>query len=407
MGLLNELLLEKKIFEAKNEIDQFLEDKGVEDGSLLQRIDFDQSVYENEDLVRDFLRAHYLEHMKVDKTKSGFTALLYDEIGFIASTMKSIEVRDGLFIVVGILKPMDEENPFFFKLSDEGMKFAESLPSVIELATVIKGFHFNYGEVEITKQHLKKFKENFESKSYGIDISIDFDHETREAAGWIKEVFLSDDGNKLYGVVRWTPKGALALNDREFRYFSPEFNLNFIHPHTGVNHGPTLMGGALVNRPFLKMDAIVGLKDKHSKGAKVETIALSEHKTKVSGLEKEISELKLSENTLKNTNKELEGKNTQLSDELKTLKAKVIKQEAEAKHQKLFDEGKINASQLKALNEGKDLFEVLSLSEKLNDKPAGGEHDTKQIQLSDVEAKLCKKLGLTPEEYVEANKGDI
>lgn len=408
MSLIKELLIEKKIFEAQEEIDKLLENSGVETGSIIQSIEFDFSIYENMDQVRDFLKSHYLDYAEVSEDKGKYVASLYDKIGFIDSTIKKLKVRDGVYIVVGILKPMDAENPFFFKLEEKSFKFSENLPSVIELATVIKGFHYNYGEIEITKQHLKKFKENFEKNSYGVDLSIDFDHETREAAGWVKEVFLSDDGNSIYGVVKWTPKGALALNDREFRYFSPEFNLNFVHPHTGVNHGPTLMGGALVNRPFLKMGAIVGLKDKQNKGeTKVDTIALSEHKQKVSEFEKTISDLRLSENTLKTEKDNLVAQNTKLSDELKVLKAQVIKKEAEAKHQKLFDEGKINKAQLTALNEGKDLLEVLSLSEKMNDAPQGGDHGSKQVQLSDAEIQLCKKMGLTTEEYIEANKGEF
>ena len=405
MGLIKELLIEKKIFDADAEVDKFMEANDVELGSIVQRIEFDKSIYENEDQVGDYLSAHYITG-ELSETKKQFQVSIYDEIAFIDSTMQTLEVRDGLSIVVGILRPMTIDNPVLFDDKSKNIKFSSDLPFIIELATVVNGFHARYGDVKITKKDLKSFKDNFENKVYGIDISIDFDHETREAAGWLNEVFLSVDSDKLYGVVKWTPKGALALNDREFRYFSPEFNLNFVHPHTGVSHGPTLLGGALVNRPFLKMDAIVGLKDKQTNGeTKMDTISLSDHKTKVSEFEKTISDLKLSENTLTTKATGLEVENTKLSDELTSLKAEAVKKELVEKNEKLFSEGKINKAQLDALTDGKDMFEVLSLSEGMNTKPAGNGDKSKQIQLSEQEVALCKKMNLTEEDYIKYNGG--
>lgn len=407
MSLIKDLLIEKKLIEVSEEIDSFMESNDIGQGTLLQSIEFDKSVYENSDQVHDFLKAHYLDHMLTEEDDKKYSAMLYDEIGFIYDSMKSIQIREGVVIVVGQLRFDPTEEHMGFKLESKTMKFSESLPSIIELAKVINGFHASYGKVELTKAHLKSFKENFEKNSYGVDVSIDFDHETREAAGWLKEVYLSDDGTRLYGVVKWTPKGALSLNDREFRYFSPEFTLNFVHPHNGKSYGPTLMGGALVNRPFLKMDAIVELNDKNKKkgNSQMETISLSEHTAKVSELQKSVSELKLSENTLKTEKEKVEADIVKLSDELKTMKAEIIKKEADAQHQKLFTEGKINKAQLDALKEGKTLIDVLSLSEGMNTAPKGDKGKETPVQLSEAEMKLCKAMDLTPEEYVQFNEG--
>lgn len=408
MSLIKELLLEKKLVEVSEEIDAFMESNDIGQGTLLQSIEFDKSVYENKEQVTDFLKAHYLGHMLVDEDEKKYSAMLYDDIGFIPGSMKTIEIRQGVDIVVGQLRHVSYDEQMGFKLGGESVKFSESLPSIIEIACVVSGFHASYGKVELTKAHLKSFKENFESNAYGVDVSIDFDHETREAAGWLKEVYLSEDGTRLYGVVRWTPKGALSLNDREFRYFSPEFTLNFVHPHTGVAHGPTLMGGALVNRPFLKMDAIVGLNEKNKKGkSQMETISLSEHTAKVSELQKNVSELKLSENTLKTEKEKIEAQMVKLSDELKTMKAEIIKKEADAQHQKLFTDGKINKAQLDALKEGKSLVDVLSLSEGMNTAAKGDQGKETPVQLSEAEMKLCKAMDLTPEEYAKFNEGAL
>lgn len=403
MSLLRSLLLDKKIFDAHEEIDEFLEANDIEDGSLINEIKFDGSVFEDKDQVSDFLVAHFLDNSNIDDSGKGFSVVLFDRIGFVESTLKEVKLRDGIIIVVGIIKPMAADNPLLFS-EGKNFKLSSDHPYMIELARTVKGFHMNFGEVEITKSDLISFKNNFENNVVGVDLSIDFDHETREAAGWIREVFLSEDGEVLLGGVMWTPKGALALSDREFRYLSPEFNPNWVHPHTGVLHGPTLLGAALVNRPFLKMDAIVSLKDKNQ-GDIVETIKLSEHNTKVADLENKISTLALSEVTAKNTIGQMKIENESLSGELKTLKTEVEKKEKEDEFKILFSDGKINKAQHDALIGGKSMLEVLTLSEKMNTKPAGSSQGGNKdaVTLDDGEARTAKAFGQTPEEFRKYN----
>ena len=402
MSLLKQLLLDKKIFDAMEEIDEFVENAGIEPGSVPQRFEFSKKVFDSVEQVDDYLLAHLFTSFKITDDDKKYLVELFDEAGFVESTMKSVVIRDGITIVVGILRPMTSDNPLLFEDEKGNIKFSADLPFIIELATTVEGFHAAFGKVELTKSHLKSFKDNFEKQVFGVDVAIDFDHETREAAGWVKEVFLSDNEETLFGVVRWTPKGALALGDREFRYFSPEFSLNWIHPHTGAEHGPTLVGGALVNRPFLKMDAIVGLTEKGAK--EMDQISLSDHNAKVAGFEKQISDLKLSENTLKTTTSGLKADNVKLSDELGKLKADIEKTATEMKHKALFDSGKINAAQLTALNDGKDMIDVLALAEKMQITSTGDGGETIQVQLSDQELKLCKQLDLSHEDFIKYNK---
>lgn len=406
MSLLRDLLLDKKIFEAKEEVDQFLEDNDVEPGSLVQSIEFKHSVFNDADQVNDFLDAHFLSGHKIDEDekKKKFSVVLFDEIAFIDSTIKEIKLREGIIIIIGILKPMTSDNPLLFGDGSKNIKLSADHPYIIELARTVTGFHAAYGEVKLTKKDLLSFKDNFESGVIGVDLSIDFDHETREAAGWIKEVFLSEDGEALLGGVRWTPKGALSLSDREFRYFSPEFNLDWVHPHTGKSHGPTLLGGGLVNRPFLKMGAIVTMKNQGDKI--VDTIKLSEHNAKVSDLDSQITTLKLSEATAVNVISGLKTENVKLSDELKTLKSDVEKKKKEDEINILFSENKINKAQKEAMLSGKTMMEVLQLGAELNTDPKGkegAEGNSAVVKLNDAELKLCKGLDLTPEEFVKFN----
>lgn len=414
MSLLKELLLDKKILEANQEVEEFIESAGIEDGMLHQSLEFDKSVFTSEELVNDFLKAHWLDYgLKIEEDNKRYLVTFFDDIAFIEDTMKRVKVRDGVMIVVGFLRPMTADNPLVFKLPEDkgNVKLSADLPYIIELATVVEGFHAAYGEVKLTSEHLKSFKKNFEDKVTGIDLSLDFDHETREAAGWLTEVFLSDDEQTLLGVVKWTPKGALALSDREFRYFSPMFNLKWVHPHTGVNHGPTLLGGALVNNPFLKMDAIVGFSDKFNlkNGDKnMSTISLADHEAKVKPLEKEVTDLKLSADKAKTVLESQRKEIDELKKERDQMKEEKETAEKNAKYDKLFSDQKINKAQLDKLKDGADLMEVLSLSESMNPDPQGGNGDpknnTQTVKLSDEDQAACRLFGYTEEEYVKANK---
>ena len=406
MSLLKQLLMDKKFFEMEDEVDKLIEKNKVEPGSLGQRLEFSKDVFTDSDQVHDFLRVHIFENPSIKDVKGKYNVILIDEIGFIESTMQTIEVREGVDLVVGILKPMSADNPVLFSGNDGIIKLSSDVPYIIELANVVNGFHANFGEVSISSKDLISFKNNFDNQVVGVDLMIDFDHETREAAGWIKEVFLSDDGDTLLGLIKWTPKGVVSLTGKEFRYLSPEFTLNWVHPHTGVAHGPTLLGAGLVNRPFLKMDAIVELNKGKTKGVpQMETVTLADHNKKVITMQEQVNEITLSEATAIKSLKTIQEKNVSLSEENKTLKNAAEKKEKEDKHNLLFSEGKINKAQLDALNEGKDMLDVLALNEKLNTEPTGdGGADNQSVKLSDAEKALCKKLGLTDKEFYDANK---
>ena len=125
---------------------------------------------------------------------------------------------------------------------------------------------------------------------------------------------------------------------------------------------------------------------------------MKEHQAKVTELEKEIASLKLGEEKSKQVTTGLKDENVKLSEELKTLKEDAEKRERELKHQKMFDENKINAAQLKALNEGKDMYDVLSLSEAMNPEPKGTDKGDDTVKLSDEEKAIAEKLGHTDDD---------
>lgn len=75
---------------------------------------------------------------------------------------------------------------------------------------------------------------------------IDFNHDDREAAAWVKEIYWAGDDPQTGGVrarVEWTAAGDEAVKGKTFRRFSPTF-----HADGGrVTGAPVNMGG-LVNR---------------------------------------------------------------------------------------------------------------------------------------------------------------
>jgi phage I-like protein len=92
----------------------------------------------------------------------------------------------------------------------------------------------------------------------GGQIAIDFDHagfteaDCAPAAGWITALE-ADDTGALYGTVEWTPRGAQAVRDREYRFISPVFD--FV---AGTYPGEILRlrGAGLSNRPNLRLTAL-------------------------------------------------------------------------------------------------------------------------------------------------------
>lgn len=402
--------MDKKFYESIDEVEQLLKDNEINENAIVQALVFSNDIFPSEDDARLYAREHGFNVEEVTAGDNVRVITQLDASEFTADSFTTLKIATGLEAIVAVLKQdaIEGGNDVYFSLRNEenkSIKLTENLPHIIELARVVSGYHASYGKVELTKDMLKSFEHNFNEGVVGVDLMIDYDHEQRGAAGWVKSVFTSYDGSVLFGAVNWTPKGALALSDREFRYFSPEFTSNYVHPHTGVAHGHTLLGGGLVNRPFLKMDAIVACSEKNNLNDEViMTIELKEHNAIKLGLETELSESKALAETAKVTIAGQKEELVKLSEENETLKNEKLETEKKAKHEKLFSENKISAAQLTALNEGKDLYEVLSLGEHMNVEPkgeTGSEEIT--IELSDADAAACKALGINKEDYAKYN----
>jgi phage I-like protein len=235
-----------------------------------------------------------------------------------------------------------------FRSSPISIKLDETAGSIVpaDVQVIRTGTYYSdqYGKFEITKEILLSMKSNFDQKVRGIDLAIDYKHDSEDvAAGWIESVYLLDEGNELWAKVKWTPNGQKVLSDKEFRYISADFEFNFQHNETKQKHGPTLFGAGLTNRPFIKnMKPVVEL---------TEGIKMDPKDQKIAELEAQIAELK----------KQVEAKKDiapEPSDEMKAKMEAMEKELTEYKEKdKKNEEAKVLAEKTssfnKLLSEGK------------------------------------------------------
>jgi len=300
----------------------------------------------------------------------------------------------------------------------ESIKFTEQNYKIIEILHVTDGVHPAFGRVTVTSGNLENMVQNFHDNVRGVDLAIDFDHDAGEAAGWIEDIWLSEDKNSLWAAIKFTPAGARKLDEKLYRYFSPEFTLNYVD-NQGQQFGATLVGGGLTNRPYLKdLPALVTMNEKQIKSKGKTDMSLEIENKK---LKEEVAKLK-SDATSSKINTQLseeKDKNISMSDELKVEKAKSAKLANTidiAEKTRKFDE---YSKQGKVLPAHKDVFMKLPLKDaiafaeanevQINLSAQGSgenEGDKDNVKFTAEDKECCKKLGLSKEDYIKYNGDD-
>jgi len=407
MAFLIEQIKEQKILEMEVNLDDFLKENAISETAMIQTMLFDKEVFKEETEVRDYVKSHYLTwEPQVEEREDDFIVVLFSKEQIDVSSEIIVELRRGVTAFSYDLKPVVNTQEIAF--NSKGAKsfvskidtidFSNGLPHIIEIAKVANGYHPRYGNIEVTTDHLKSFVKNFDAKVTDVDLAVNEDHEKKEAFGWYKDVWLSQDGTTLYGSIQWNTKGTSALSEKDYRYFSPEFHFNYIHELTGEEHGPTLLGGALTNYPFLKMNAIIELNNKNTLTkeevvTKETQIDLSVHNQTVVELNGKVSSLEVDLNAKI-------SENETLNTELNTLKETIALNAKKQAHEKLFLEGHITEAQKKTLDDGGTMLEVLALNAKMNTKPAGTIVETTEVvELNATEKSLAEKMGLSEDEF--------
>lgn len=287
----------------------------------------------------------------------------------------------------------------------------------IQLARAGQFYHMYYGAFELNTALFMAFIENFKANTYGIDLMIDYEHYCGEAAAWIKELYLSEDGQELWAVVDWTPPGKQCIDDKEYRYLSIDFTSNHVDNEDGMEHGPVLYGAALTNRPFIKGMSPTTELNEITGGKKM---TLEELKKQVAQLNEQLENAKkLSDAEAKRLNDLIASHLAEikkLQDENGKLKSDAEKAQKEAQFAALLSEKKAVPAQKDAFMKG-DMAEFAKLAGKLNEQPAGhgtageggegeGESDDDKI-LKLAEEKFAKGGFSTMGDAISAAKREL
>ncbi len=154
-------------------------------------------------------------------------------------------------------------------LNDVAAGASKTFQSIIQVLRTGTFYHPIYGKFTVLSEHLANMVNNFKLKrpKHPTEMVVDYEHmsapaspvQMAPAAGWVKGV--EQRGNELYCTVEWTEAAATKINNKEYRFISPEFSLNYRDKETNQALGPTLIALALTNRPFVEGMQPVALSD--------------------------------------------------------------------------------------------------------------------------------------------------
>ena len=126
-------------------------------------------------------------------------------------------------------------------LSDSDSRFIYNLLPVGEF------YDKRYGRVSITPDKIKQMADNF-GKCPAYDVPVKLGHsDGAKSPGKVIGVQAKDSGLEITMLV--DDDTAKAINDKQYRYMSAEFDEDYHDKKTGNKVGAVLLGAALVNQP--------------------------------------------------------------------------------------------------------------------------------------------------------------
>lgn len=137
------------------------------------------------------------------------------------------------------------------------------IPTSIQLIPIGAWDHAVYGPIVINGSAIQQFVRNFDAKiRKGVFITAGHEGSLElPAQGWITRVYARDTG--LWGDVEWNKLGEDSLKDKQYKFFSPEFYLEYADPETHEVYQNVLTGGALTKSPYFKELLAVVFSDKN------------------------------------------------------------------------------------------------------------------------------------------------
>ena len=168
-------------------------------------------------------------------------------------------------------------------LSDEEARFIYNLLPVGEF------YDKRYGRVSITPAKIQEMAENF-GKCPAYEVPVKLGHEQgAKSPGKVIAASAKPEGLEITMMV--DSETAQAINTKQYRYMSAEFDEDYHDKKTGEKVGAVLLGAALVNQPAHPYVAPLILADDVAPGTKTERN--EEDMTELEELRKRISDLEL------------------------------------------------------------------------------------------------------------------
>ena len=90
----------------------------------------------------------------------------------------------------------------------------EALVVDIEMLRLGSFTHKKYGLIEITEELLESIVKNFDDNVIGREISFDWNHEAKDASGWLKGLRVED--GVLIGTTELTESGIEAIKGKKY-----------------------------------------------------------------------------------------------------------------------------------------------------------------------------------------------
>lgn len=299
------------------------------------------------------------------------------------------------------------------KLSESLAPEGSKVPKRIQILRTGTFHHPEYGKMVITHEHFDSFVRNLKEGVRGIDIMLDVAHDSdREAAAWFKNLVI--EGDALFAEVEWTPFGEKKVADKEFRYTSADFHLDYQDNETLKKYGPTLLGAGLTNRPVIKgMEPVVQLSEFNGG---VNMLTLEQAMARIAELEQALVAAQKGPQMGEEMKKQVEGLQAQLGEANKEIDAFKTKEEEgkkaavlaekKGKFDKLLADGKaVEAQRAPYMAGDSEKFAELAMDPKsvrlseeggnANGNDAGEDAEDKVLKLAEglMKEKKAKNLG--------------
>lgn len=345
-------------------------------------------------------------YYKVDEKPDSFYFRQKDPNLFEKNSYTSFEIpKRGVIIVSAKLK--DEKMSELEFSRSAPLKLSEKSENDIIQVLRCGKFYHDGREIVIEESDLQSMVKNFSEKVRGIDLMIDFSHNSEgEAAGWIKELKLSDDKNELFATVDWTPAGQKALKDKAFRYISADFSFAYKDNETKKDFGPTLFGAGLTNRPVVKSMKPVVLSESNNFKSEVEmdekmghdkNYALEEEKKmqeeEPKSLEDMVAELKaqleLKDEELLKLKAEHDALRRENEERVRAMEEEKALSEKNKKFDAKLSEGLVVEAQRQAFIDD-DMEKFISLQAEIKLSESGSTQEPKIEKIEDVEDHVIK-----------------